>query len=307
MSNFDKILTLIYEKSPLQKKRLLKYLATKDIKFFFESEKIATDYLEYLKQEDISLECAVSAYLTLCDNMIICQKKFLRTGYYPIASSNIALDLVYNNRKSMVSYMTGLAISQLLWATHYKMFTFFINYFEKQCENINSYLEIGPGHGLFLLKSIENLNDDKTIRVVDISQTSIDMTKSLLNHFYPNRMNIEYYTSDILNFNSDEKFDFITMGEVLEHVNFPEKLLKKLFVLMKNDGRSFISTCVNCPAIDHVYYFKSISEIQNLIHLCNFEIEQELILPVEDVSIDEALEQKITVNYCAILKKEVII
>lgn len=304
MANFDRILNLINEKSPLQKKKLIKYLSTKDKVFFLESEKFATDYLEYLKKENISLECVVSAYLTLCNNMMICQKKFIRTGNYPIASSDIALDLVYNNKKSMVSYMTGLAISQFLWATHYEMFTFFIDYIKMHYEEIYSYLEIGPGHGLFLLKSIEFLDAETKICVVDISQTSMDMTKSLLNYFHPNLNNVEFRNCDILNFNSDVKFDFITMGEVLEHVNFPEKLLKKLFLLLKNDGCVFISTCVNCPAIDHVYHFKSINEIQNLIHLCNFEIEQDLILPVENLSMDEVIKQKITINYCAILKKE---
>ena len=44
----------------------------------------------------------------------------------------------------------------------------------------------------------------------------------------------------MLNISIDEKFDFITMGEVLEHVNFPQKLLLKLNSLLSKKGSAFI-------------------------------------------------------------------
>ena len=48
----------------------------------------------------------------------------------------------------MKSYMVGLAISQFFWETHYKMFKH-LQSFIFSSKRSKTYLEIGPGHGLF--------------------------------------------------------------------------------------------------------------------------------------------------------------
>ena len=94
---------------------------------------------------------------------------------------------------------------------------------------------------------------------------------------------------------------FITMGEVLEHVNFPQKLLLKLKSLLSKSGYAFISTCVNCPTIDHVYHYRSVSEIQEMVQEAGLIINNEKILPVENLPIEEIIARKITINYSAII------
>jgi SAM-dependent methyltransferase len=235
--------------------------------------------------------------------MMAWQKQFLRTGQYPCQSSAVSGNSVYDNQEYMASYMTGLALSQFLWPSHYEIYRFFTDCLGRHGSGIGSYLEIGPGHGLFLRRSLEFLNDDVTINVVDISRESIEITRSLIQFFYPERHAIEFHTMDILDFNPGRRFGFITMGEVLEHVADPETLLKKLSLLAESGGHVFISTCINCPAIDHLYHFRSVSEVREMIQRCGFEIEKDLILPVEELSMDEIIKQKITINYCAILKK----
>ena len=200
--------------------------------------------------------------------------------------------------------MIGLAISQFLWATHYDIYIFFEDSIENNKEHILSYREIGPGHGLFLNKAMDYINNKAKVTVIDISPISIDITKSIMRYFKPNNKNIIYKNIDILEFNSVEEYDFITMGEVLEHVNSPEKLLSKINGLLTENGKLFISTCVNCPAIDHVYHFKTVDEIRNMLNSNGYSIEEELVLPVEDLAMNEIVDKKITINYCAILKKE---
>ena len=124
-----------------------------------------------------------------------------------------------------------------------------------------------------------------------------------MNYFKPEIANIAYHHTDMLDLDLSEKYDFITMGEVLEHVNYPEKLLIKLKDLLSQNGRSFVSTCVDCPSIDHVYHFKSVDEIREMFHKCGLAIEEERVLPVEKLPMDEIARRKITINYCAILKK----
>ena len=81
----------------------------------------------------------------------------------------------------------------------------------------------------------------------------------------------------------------------------PIRLLKINASLEKN-GRVFISTCANCPAIDHVNEFFNIDEIEILFKKANFKVISRKILPVEKVSYRMALQKKITVNYSAILE-----
>lgn len=304
MDHFNQILQLIYKKSPLQKKKIEKYISTRNSSFFQEAEEFSKQYMGYLSAQNIPLEYAIDAYQKMCNDMMKSQIYFMNNDKYPIASAELANETVYSNEIVMKLYMIGLAISQFLWSTHYDMYSCLIKSFKKYSGSIKSYLEIGPGHGLFLYKAVELLNSDVKFTAVDISNTSIDITKSMLSFFKPNCNNINYHVTDMLNLTLEEKYDYITMGEVIEHVNFPETLLNKLHDLLNNNGRAFVSTCVNCPAIDHVYHFKTVDEIREMFYRCKFIIEEEIIAPVEDLPFEEIMKRKITINYCAILKKD---
>lgn len=304
MKKLESVLNIIYKKSPLQKKKIEKHFLKKNPNFFDEFENFLCDYENYLENQNISFEYAINTYLKLCSNVMKWQIDFIKNGKYPTNTYNNVLENVYQNSKEMTSYMIGLAISQFLWENHYKIYNFFKNYLSKNYSKINSYLEIGPGHGLYLNKALDYINDNSEKVIVDISSVSIEITKSIIDYFRPEIKNISYYNIDIFDLNLDRKFDFITSGEVLEHVKNPELFLSKIRELLYKNGRAFISTCVNCPAIDHLYHFKYIDEIKNIIISNGFEIEKELILPIEDLPMDEIISKKITINYCSIIKKK---
>lgn len=303
MNSFAKIVDLVCEKSPLQKKKIEKYLAKKEKSFFNEAEEFSINYTNYLKSQNIPWESAVDAYLKLCNDMVRSQIYFLKNDCYPIDKASDAYENVWNNEEAMKSYMIGLAISQYLWGTHYEIYSFFKNYISEISNKIDSYLEIGPGHGLFLNKALDYLDNKADVEALDISPISINITKSIINYFKPTR-NVQYYNIDILDFNIDKKYDFIVICEVIEHLENPEILLTRIKNLLANQGRLFISTCVNCPAIDHVYHFRAISEIIDLFDNLGFMIENDLVLPVEDLPMHEIICKKITINYCALLKKK---
>jgi 2-polyprenyl-3-methyl-5-hydroxy-6-metoxy-1,4-benzoquinol methylase len=301
--NFERIVSAI-KKSPFQKKKLEHYLSTRSEVFFKEAEEFAIQYISYLDSESIPVEYAVEAYQKLCNDMMKCQIYFMKNHKYPTVTSEEANQNIYSNESVMKLYMIGLAISQFLWESHFEIYSCLIGAIRKRSPYIKSYLEIGPGHGLFLNKAIEIIDDKSKITAVDISSTSMAITKSIIKYFKPGHTNIAYHTIDMLELNLEEKYDFISMGEVLEHVNFPEKLLLKLRNLMSNDARTFVSTCVNCPAIDHVYHFKTVDEIRDMFDKCGLFIEEERVVPVENLPFDEIMKRKITINYCAILKKK---
>jgi len=302
--NFSRFIEAV-KKSPFQKKKIEQYLLTRDENYFSEAEEFAVMYAGYLESQKIDLQYAVQAYQKLCNDMMKCQIFFMKTGKYSTVSSDAdqANDNIYKNEEVMKLYMIGLALSQFLWPSHYEIYTCLLDSLKSRSKVIKNYLEIGPGHGLFLNKALEIMSPDALATAVDISKTSIDITRSIINYLRPNASNVVYHNIDMLKLDLNNSFDFITMGEVLEHVNFPKVLLSKLRDLLAQDGRAFVSTCVNCPAIDHVYHFKTVDEIRVMFNECGLEIDEERIQPVEDLPFEEIMEKKITINYCAILKK----
>jgi len=302
-NNFRKIIKLICNKSILQKKKLRKYLSGQDDTFFYLAEEFATKYSDYLKSENIPIGYVVDAYLKMCNDMIKSQIYFMRTGKYPIENAEQAFKLVYNKDEEMKPFMIGLAISQFLWESHYKIYQFFLNNINIEKDNIKSYLEIGPGHGLFLIDANQILDNNVEFIAIDISKTSIDITRSIMN-FMVKENKIKYIIMDILDYNTNKRFDFITMGEVLEHVNYPEILLSKFNKLLSDNGHGFISTCVNCPTIDHVYHYKCVNKIREMLNNNGLIIKNELILPVEDLPMEEIIKKKIAINYCAIVRRK---
>ena len=55
--------------------------------------------------------------------------------------------------------------------------------------------------------------------------------------------------------------------------------------------------------IDHVYHFHTVDEIRSMFKNCGLIIDTENILPVEDAPMAEIINQKITINYSAIVKR----
>jgi len=293
----------VAEKSPIQKKKIEKNFSKLTPEELAELEQLAIEYRDYLQYRGISLNDAIDSYLRFCNDIMNYQIFFFRHGNYPNKNSKLICSEIYENTEVMAYYNTAMALTQILWRTHFEIYKFFISYLKTGSSNIRSYLEIGCSHGLYTKAVLELLPDSIPVTVVDICKHSIDETKSVLNYFSNNVKNISFFKTDIFEFNTAHKYEFIELGEVLEHVENPALLLRKIHSLLTPDGKVFVSTCANAPAPDHIYLFRTTEEIRDMLTTNGFEIESEKVLPVEDLSMDKIIEKKITINYCAILKK----
>lgn len=294
----------IFEISPLQKKRLIAMLAKRDAVYFERAEEFAVRYGSYLVAQGLSVDEAVRAYLKMCHDMLTSQIKFIKTDRYPVAEATEAYHNVYSNESAMTSYMVGLALSQFLWKTHYEIYSWFRERIARASDRVSSYLEIGPGHGLFLLHALETLAPECGFTAVDISPVSIHIASSVVNALGPKGRALKFIEADVMRFSPGTQFDYVMMGEVLEHVMDPARLLKQVRHLVSDSGgRLFVSTCVNCPSIDHVYRFYTVDDIRSLLRDCGFLILDEKVLPVEDLPMEEIVNRRITINYCAELTR----
>jgi 2-polyprenyl-3-methyl-5-hydroxy-6-metoxy-1,4-benzoquinol methylase len=284
--------------SPIHSKKLKKNRTFFDERYDELADVFFKKYLRVLQLENKTLDYAIDCYLQMLADVTSETVEFLRTGKYTSTTFEEVNKRVYASPVVMEYYMHGLLLSQFLFKHHYQTLTFFTDTLPQYVNTTKSYLEVGVGHGLYLSRALDILDSKTSFTVVDISETSIQFAKNLIND---NR--VEYNLRDIFDFNNGEKYDFITLGEVLEHVEDPLGLLLKLNDLLSDDGVLFFTTPTNAPAIDHIYLFNNVDEILDIVRSAGFQIASERSFLSEDVSAERAEKYKIAVLYDAFLKK----
>lgn len=294
---FMKIVDLIGAHNPLQRKRIKAFVMGQDDDYWAFAEGISAIMNRTLINNETTRIEAAKAYNDLCMDMLCEQIKFRKTGVYPTSKAETARKNVYEQPEAMYRYMMGLLMTQMLWPNHYRMFRFFQDALKET--RPSHYLEVGAGHGMFTLEALRNF-PGINVMICDISKTSIEMSKRIFRTLVPDLSKIQFINTDFLKSSLEgRRFDFITLGEVLEHVEEPSAFMKKARDLLAPKGVVYISTCVNCPAIDHVYHFRSVRQIQDVLLDSGFSIVGEIILPAEDIPQGLWEEQLITINYAA--------
>ena len=229
------------------------------------------------------------------------ERYFYSEGHYRYSKLEEVLHSVYDDEVYMKKYMTGLAVSLLLWPQHKRFFAFFRTFLQKHGKSKGVYLEVGAGHGVFCLEAIR-AGVFSRYDVVDLSETSLDLTKKMTAEFVDTN-DIRFIHADFLNFESKEQYDAISISEVLEHVETPQEFLDKSRKLMKDNGCLYLTTCINAPEIDHIYLFRTIQEVEDLFASAGLGIDEKLYVPYKNTTIERSERQKLPINVAYILKK----
>ena len=265
--------------------------------------KLHEKYLEFCEKKKYKMSYMAECYRTILEDSIKEQIYFIRNKEYRNKSYNDVAKNVYHNKSYMDKYMYGLAITSFLWPNHLKMTRFFIKTLPKNKKG--KYLDIGPGHGYYLMKAMEIGSFDEYFGV-DISEASINQTSEIIDHFQPQLKN-KYHLkqTDFLEANElmDNDFNAIVMGEVLEHVEKPEVFLRRISELATEESYIFITTCINAPAIDHIYLWRTTEDLEQMILKNNLEIISPLRLPYRGKSLKESKEENLCINVAYVLKK----
>jgi 2-polyprenyl-3-methyl-5-hydroxy-6-metoxy-1,4-benzoquinol methylase len=296
----EDIVQQIEIKNPLHAKKLKRSVKKMDSVFFERSEKFLTTYQILLAKEEKTIDYSIDCYLRMISDFNFEAINFLETGSYSSSSFEEVNQRVYGQPEIMGYYMHGLLLSQFLFFHHYEVLLFFNEVINKEHNLINRYLEIGGGHGLYISEAIETIGGRAHYDMVDISESSLELAQKLVKH-----SEVQYIHKDVFNFEPIEKYDFITMGEVLEHVEDPISLLKRIGDFLNENGKLFITTPTNAPAIDHIYLFKNAKEIRDLINEAGFVIETEFCIFSEDLAPEVAEKFNISMLFAGVLTKKI--
>ncbi len=260
------------------------------------------DYIDFCKQKGLTVAYLAECYLTIVGDTLREQIYFQKHKKYRYSTFAEVGDSVYFNEEYMSFYMYGLAITSYLWPNHLDLFRFFRE--TLPTNKTGKYLEIGPGHGYFFMTAMEQSKFD-TFTGVDISETSIAMTRALIEHFGTDKKPFDLVCMDFLKTDLPANgFDAVVMGEVLEHVEQPELFLKQIARLANKDAHIFVTTCINAPAVDHIYLFKTPDELVKMFDACGLKIKSQLIRPYEGKTEAESLAQLLPINVAYVLEKK---
>lgn len=294
------ILEYIAEKNPMHYKKLKKNIAFDDAQYVSRAETFFQSFEQVLKRENKDLQFALDCYLRVCKEMMFEQIRFFESGVYSSTSFEEVNQRVYNNPEVMSYYLHGLMLSHYLWNHQYKVLEFFFHNLNRFSGGVKHILEIGAGHGLFTNEIINHLHPGFSYTVVDISETALDMSKAFVKSDI-----VKYYNQDIYQYEPDRKFDFIIMGEVLEHLEDPLSLMKKLHALGSDNVTAFITAPCNSPTIDHIYLFRNPGEIKALFNDAGWEVAADISAASETKKNLAEGDPMVSVIYGAFLKKKV--
>jgi 2-polyprenyl-3-methyl-5-hydroxy-6-metoxy-1,4-benzoquinol methylase len=294
-----RIIRVISAENPLQRKRINAFISRQDVDYWTFAEELSrTLNSSFLRDDQMRVEAGRS-YNQMCMDILREQIRFRKTGTYLLDDAHLANETVYSQKSVMRYYMVGLLLSYLFWPNHFQMFSFFKDHLREI--RVERCLEVGVGHALFTVEMMRRFSNSE-ITLVDISPTSIELAKEMLATFRLDSSRVRFVLGDYLKVSLDaDQFDFIIMGEVLEHVNDAPGFLVRARQLLRPGGTVFLSTCANCPAVDHVYHFHNVDEIRALIRSVGLSIVRDTALPAEDVPEAKWQDQLVTINYSAIL------
>jgi len=254
-------------------------------------------YEKYLHSQKLTLDFGVECYLRMSEDMVEERIKFIQNGKYSNTSFAEVDKTVYSNPGVMTYHMHGLVLGQFLWFEQWERIKFFVDNLQHYFRNGRKYLEIGGGHGLYINEAMKLLPDTTQFDLVDISESSLTLARGILN---TNRVN--FHLKNIFDFTNDDEYDFVTIGEVLEHVEEPLRLLKQIRNHLSANGFCYLTTPINAPMIDHIYLFNDEQEIRNLLTEAGFEIVKEKIVISEKISSAKAVRYKVPVMYAAFIE-----
>jgi 2-polyprenyl-3-methyl-5-hydroxy-6-metoxy-1,4-benzoquinol methylase len=256
-------------------------------------------YVNYCGTIGFGIERLATSYNMVVADTFKEEIYFRRHGRYRYSTYSEVAAAVYLNPEYMQDYMHGLAVTEFLWPNHVAIRRFFDELLASAPRG-SHYLEIGPGHGFFLAQAIRARKWDNH-HGVDISPTSLEMTRSILDSGVFGQLdNYVLYENDFLQHEFSTRYDAFVMGEVLEHVEDPPAFLRRIGAVTTEDPFVFLTTCINAPAVDHLSNLGTPEGLERMFQDAGLSIRHRLIVPYFGKTVDESLEEKLSINvaYC---------
>ena len=259
-------------------------------------------YVSHCRGMGLAVEYLAECYDLIVKDTLREQLYFQRNKRYRYSTFDEVAASVYFDDEYMRKYMHGLAITAYLWPNHRELHRYFSHTLPTNVHG--RYLEIGPGHGMYMMTAMRRSNYD-SFDGIDLSPTSVEMTRDLIEGGeFGSFDNCRVFEQDFLDGDiAEQSYAAVVMGEVLEHVEEPGVFLQRIRAVATDDAYIFITTPINAPAIDHIYLFDSFASIEALVLDAGLRVREKLMVPYPGLSVDESMAQCLPINVALVLQK----
>jgi 2-polyprenyl-3-methyl-5-hydroxy-6-metoxy-1,4-benzoquinol methylase len=284
---------------PEHEKFLRASLGNADRGFLSRLENVATDVFALTGDE---LDIFAHDYRWTCEVVREEQFYFARHKKYRRSTIEEAIRDVYGNAPYMSRYVNGLLLTQVLWLNHAQAMDIYRHKFLHGNREGYEHLEVGPGHGLFLVSAARDPRC-AGLTAWDVSPSSLESTRRALRKMKVVRP-VAMEEAEICSFDSKpDAFDSILCSEVLEHTEHPDKALDNIFRVLRPGGQLFLNIPVNSPAPDHISLWRKPGEVQSMVENKGFVIEEFITLPPTGRTLQEALKYDFDISCVIVASK----
>lgn len=243
----------------------------------------------------------IASYRWMCAELNKEALYFKKHHRYRLSSFEEAFREVYSNAPFMHRYVEGILLSQLLWRNHSAASLHFQTTFLGSLPTGYRYLEVGPGHGVFLSIAADHPACERA-EAWDVSDESLRQTSEALQRLEVRRP-VSLQRRNVLEVETDAPactFDGIAISEVLEHLERPGDALATLKRQLAPGGRIFINVPINSPAPDHIYLLPDVEAARALVESVGLEVVDLTVAPMTGYSLEQAEREKATIS-CLII------
>ena len=99
-----------------------------------------------------------------------------------------------------------------------------------------------------------------------------------------------------------EKYDFIVAQEVLEHLEDPLGMLRKIGSLLSENGQAYVLMPIMAPSKQHIFLFRDVQHVKQMVKQAGLEIVEEAYITAKGMPVEEAEKKRLPVNACLIVK-----
>ena len=302
---FSDFLSAVFNLSPFQVKLSSRMINEFDDLYILFSESLIDKELQVHKDKDINY--LAQSYVDYVKSIRKEEFYFAKNKKYRLSTYDEAYSAVYSKNDYMIDYMTGLALTLIMWPNHWRLVEFFLKTLKTLNEEktITKILEIGVGHGVFHTEALKIFKSSKSI-AYDVSSSSLNTTRKMLEVSGLDASRTTFFQGDIrkdLNI-KDNSVDLLIMGEVIEHIDNVKEVLLKLSSKVKPDGCFYMTTAINSPAEDHILLFTTVEEVRSLLKDCGWNLLKENILTINNMGLKESESGGHSINYAALYEPQ---
>lgn len=300
--NLWKVVQEITNQSLFQKKAVMRLLDSADQRFFHFAEDVVNRMLKIVAPQ-FSHEHLAKTYLWYTKTIKVEELFFSKQGHYRYSDYGEVYEKVYGRDDYMKAYVVGLGMTQIFWSNHYEIIKFFQDEFIPRVKLFRQGAEIGVGHGIFHAEFLRGCPSMRS-KLLDISPVSLEMTQQMIAASGLDPDLVEPIQCDVQKDIpiADGSLDALLMGELIEHIQHGEKVMKTMSAKLKPTGYCYFSTAANSPAEDHILLFRSIQEIRDFLDRNGWQIVKEHVGTIGKLSVEESERKGYNINYAAVLR-----